>query len=171
MISASSRRARSRPSAVLPHPVGPVSTRAFSNGAGSMPPLYARAYNERRMPEFTITHEIARPPADVFAFLRTPANLPALIPPDVALELIEAVETLQPGDRLTWKARRWGITQRIVMAVTELEETRRLVLTQEHGPFARWEQVQTFEATATGTRLTEAVTFEPPRGMLGRLLT
>ena len=123
------------------------------------------------MPDFSTAYEIARLPADVFAFLRTPANLVKLIPPDVALELVEAPETLQAGHRLLWKARRWGVTQRIEMAVTELVHPLRLVLTQEQGPFARWEQVQTFEMTANGTRLTETVTFEPPRGMLGRLLT
>src|SRR5437762_606009 len=123
------------------------------------------------MPDFSTTTEVAQPPAALFAFLRTPAHLPALVPPDMALELIDAPTTLRRGDRLTWNARRWGVTQRNVMAVPALYEDRRIVLAQEHGPFARWEQTQTFEPTPAGTRLTEAVAFDPPRGMLGRLLT
>jgi ligand-binding SRPBCC domain-containing protein len=111
------------------------------------------------------------PPAEVFAFFLSPANLLALAPPDLHLQLVDGPERLELGSRVTWKARRWGIAQRIVVEVVALEPDAQLVEEQRQGPLRRWLHTRQFEAAADGTRLTERIEFEPPGGLLGLTVT
>ena len=63
------------------------------------------------MPHYTATLEISRPVADVFLFLSTTKNLVKLAPAELNLELLAAPDVLTLGALLTWKGRRWGISQ------------------------------------------------------------
>ena len=123
------------------------------------------------MPHYTTTLDLPRPPAAVFALFAQPAQVVRLAPPELHLELVEGPARVSLGSVLRWKARRWGISQRLVGEVTTFEEATVLAETQREGPFAVWVLTRRFEATADGTRLHETVDFEPPRGMLGRLVT
>lgn len=123
------------------------------------------------MAEYHATLEVPRPVAEVFAFLRRPANLLLLAPPELHLQLIEGPDLLVPAACVTWKMRRWGVAQTIVSEVTALTENTHLEEVQRRGPFARWRQRQVFEPTDTGTRLRVEVEFEPPGGLLGLVLT
>lgn len=123
------------------------------------------------MPHYSTTIELAGAVADVFAFFAQPALLVGLAPPELRLELVEGPERLQPGSRLRWKARRWGVSQHLVSAVTVFEENARIVEEQLQGPFARWVVERLFEPSGAGTRLREGIDFEPPGGMLGRMVT
>jgi ligand-binding SRPBCC domain-containing protein len=46
-----------------------------------------------------------------------------------------------------------------------------IVVEQKQGPLSRWIQTHQFEASATGTRIIETIDFDPPAGLLGRLIS
>src|SRR5207237_9670070 len=56
MISAPCCSASSRPSAVLPQPVGPVRTMAFWNGSGTIPMLYLMPHHIPVLPSAVLTY-------------------------------------------------------------------------------------------------------------------
>ena len=123
------------------------------------------------MPQIQTSIRLTRPPPEVFAFFLRPANLLALAPPEMNLELVEGPELILPGTRLTWKARRWGISQRIVTEITKLEPEKLLVEEQREGPLRRFVRTLRFEEVPGGTRLTESIDFEPPGGIIGLVVT
>jgi len=123
------------------------------------------------MPHVETSILLTRPPPEVFAFFLRPANLLALAPPDLHLQLVEGPELIQSGARLTWKARRWGISQRIVTEITTLEPEKLLIEEQREGPLRKFIRTLRFEEAPEGTRLTEMINFEPPGGLIGLVVT
>ena len=123
------------------------------------------------MPHYSITLDIACPVAELFAFLATPANLVQLAPADLYLELLTGPPMLEHGSRMTWKGRRWGVSQHIVQEIAAFDLDKRIVVEQIKGPCARWVHVHQFESIEIGTRLSEEIEFDPPSGLLGRLIS
>jgi ligand-binding SRPBCC domain-containing protein len=123
------------------------------------------------MPRFAVTITIPRPVAEVFEFLRRPANLPGLAPPDLHLRVDDAPQRLELGSRVTLLARRWGIPQRSVHEITALEPNALLVEEQRDGLFRRWVHTQRLEAVPEGTQVTHEIDFEPPGGLIGLVAT
>jgi ligand-binding SRPBCC domain-containing protein len=123
------------------------------------------------MPSLIATVDLPRPTQELFDYLARSANLAALAPPELRLQLVAGPERLQLGTLLHWKARRMGISQSIINEVTLFEEGVRIGEEQRSGPFRRWTMTHRFEATAGGSILTSEVNYEPPGGMLGLLVT
>jgi ligand-binding SRPBCC domain-containing protein len=123
------------------------------------------------MPECQSSITLTRPLSEVFAFFLRPANLVALAPPDFHLQLVEGPEVLQVGSRVTWKARRWGISQRITTEIIALEVEKHLIEEQREGPLRKFVRTLRFEQIPEGTRVTETIDFEPPGGLLGFVAT
>jgi ligand-binding SRPBCC domain-containing protein len=123
------------------------------------------------MPQIQSSMTLTQPRSEVFAFFLRPANLLALAPPGMNLDLVEGPELIQPGARLTWKARRWGISQRIVTEITALEPAKLLVEEQRTGPLRQFIRTLRFEEVPEGTRLTETIDFESPGGVIGLVVT
>jgi ligand-binding SRPBCC domain-containing protein len=123
------------------------------------------------MPHYSVTLEIARPVADLFAYLTRPKNLVQLAPPDMNLELVIAPDVLALGERIVWTGRRWGISQKIIQEVTVFESEKRISVEQKQGPFARWIHASQFEIIDAGTRISEYIDYAPPGGILGRLIS
>jgi len=74
---------------------------------------------------------------------------------------------LADGDRVTWRARHFGVPLRLTVAVSELDRPRRFVDEQVSGPFARLRHEHRFEAVADGTRLRDRFDFASPVGPVG----
>ena len=123
------------------------------------------------MPHFESSLILTRPVTEVFAFFLRPANRLALAQPDMHLELLEGPEVLELGARMTWKLRRMGIPQRIVTEITTLEPDRLLIEEQREGTLRKLIRTLRFEEVPEGTRVTEAIDFEPPGGLLGFVVT
>jgi ligand-binding SRPBCC domain-containing protein len=123
------------------------------------------------MPRFVVTICVPRPVAEVFEFLRRPANLPGLSPPELHLRVTDAPERLEVGSRLTLLAWRWGIPQRSVHEVTALEANALLVEEQREGLFGRWVHTQRLQEVPGGTQVTHEIDFEPPGGLIGLVAT
>jgi ligand-binding SRPBCC domain-containing protein len=124
------------------------------------------------MPRFETEQRFSVPVGRVFGLLLRPATRVALAPPELQLRLVEAPEVLAAGARVVVQARRWGLSRRLASEVTALEPEALIVEEQRDGPFRAWKHTQRFEALADGgTRLRDAIDYEPPGGMLGLTLT
>lgn len=123
------------------------------------------------MPHYSNTTQIARSLDEIFAFFTAPGNLLKLAPPDLHLELLEGPAALQLGSRLIWKGRRFGFAQKITQEVTSFEYARMFVEEQRQGPFARWVHARHFSASEAGTVVRDEIQFDPPGGLLGRIVT
>jgi ligand-binding SRPBCC domain-containing protein len=123
------------------------------------------------MPVFEASLSFPRKVQDVFDFFRQPANLVRVSPPELNMRLAEGPERLQLGSCITLLGRRWGVPQRVVSVVTAYELDVFFVDEQSEGPFRKWIHTHRFETITGGTRVLDRIEFEPPGGMLGRLVT
>jgi ligand-binding SRPBCC domain-containing protein len=124
------------------------------------------------MPRFETSQDFAAAVERVFDVFSRPANLLRVMPPDLHLRVLEAPERLELGSRVTVQGRRWGLGQRVTSEVTAFEAGVGFVQEQVSGPFRRWVHAHRFEALPDGgTRVSEAIDFEPPGGVLGLQLT
>jgi ligand-binding SRPBCC domain-containing protein len=123
------------------------------------------------MPGFEQETFLACPAAVVFDFLCRPANWVRLAPAELRLRLAEGPELLGLGARVTLQGRRWGVPHRTVSEVTGFEPNALLVVEQKQGPFGRWVHTHRLEDSPAGTRLRDEIDYEPPGGLLGRLVT
>ncbi len=76
---------------------------------------------------------------------------------------------LELGDSVTWRARHFGVTQRLTSRITVFDRPRRFRDTQVQGAFRRFDHDHYFEpAPDGGTVLRDVFDFEAPLGLLGR---
>jgi len=110
--------------------------------------------------------------AELFGLFVRPALALALVP-SAGLELVAGPPSgvLVVGETVTLRTRRYGLSQQVVHRVEAIDEPRCLVVVQTRGPLKAYRLEQVFEPTDAGTRLVEEVTFDPPGGVLGQLLT
>lgn len=73
------------------------------------------------------------------------------------------------GQQVTWRARHFGIPLTMTSRVTRLDFPESFTDEQVRGPFASFRHVHGFEATPTGSVMTDSVEFTAPLGVLGRL--
>jgi ligand-binding SRPBCC domain-containing protein len=124
------------------------------------------------VPRFETSQDFAFAVGRVFDAFTRPANLVRVMPPELHFRVIEAPERLELGSRVTVQGRRWGLGQRVTSAVTAFEAGVYFVQEQVSGPFRRWAHGHQFESLPDGgTRVSEAIDFEPPGGLLGLHLT
>src|SRR5689334_23812999 len=90
------------------------------------------------MPVFESETLLACPPAAVFDFLARPANLVLVSPPELHLKLVDGPERLAPGARITVQGSKFGIPQKITIAITAFEEGVSFTDAQVQGPFAKF---------------------------------
>jgi ligand-binding SRPBCC domain-containing protein len=74
------------------------------------------------------------------------------------------------GEQVTWRAVHFGIPFRMTSKVTELDRPKRFVDEQVSGPFRRFRHEHLFQATDTGTLMTDRVSFEAPVAAVGWLV-
>jgi len=123
------------------------------------------------MPRAETTIVLHAPVRRVWDFLRQPANVVAVTPPELQLTVVEAPDVLSLGSRIVVQVRRFGIAQRIVSEVTALVPEALLVDEQRQGPFGKFVHTHRLEPVAEGTRMTDEIEFEPPAGLLGLVLS
>jgi len=72
------------------------------------------------------------------------------------------------GQEVTWRARHFGIPLTMTSRITHLHFPRSFTDEQVRGPFRSFRHIHEFEATATGSIMTDRVEFTAPFGVLGR---
>ncbi len=73
------------------------------------------------------------------------------------------------GEEVTWRARHFGIPFTMTSRVTELARPHRFVDEQVRGPFRRFRHEHRFEEADRGTRMIDAISFDAPFGLIGRV--
>jgi ligand-binding SRPBCC domain-containing protein len=111
---------------------------------------------------------VDRPRAEVFAFFADPRQLPALAPPSVALDIVDAPPALSAGAVIELRLRWLGIPLRWRAFIREYDAPVRFVDVQVRGPFARWEHRHMFLTGDGGTWIEDRITYRLPFGPLGR---
>jgi ligand-binding SRPBCC domain-containing protein len=74
------------------------------------------------------------------------------------------------GQEVTWRARHFGLPLTMTSRITSVEFPSRFVDEQVRGPFKSFRHVHEFEATSSGSVMTDRVEFSVPFGILGRLV-
>jgi ligand-binding SRPBCC domain-containing protein len=74
------------------------------------------------------------------------------------------------GQEVTWRARHFGVPLTMTSRIISLEYPVSFVDEQLRGPFKALRHVHEFEATSSGSVMTDRVEFTAPFGVLGRLV-
>jgi ligand-binding SRPBCC domain-containing protein len=123
------------------------------------------------MPVFEQAMHFPHPVGVMFDFFCRPATLVTISPPELHMQLVEGPEKIVLGSKITFKGRRWGLSQTIVSQITVFEPDTKFVDVMVKGPFKKWEHTHRFEATEDGTRVTDHIEYERPGGLLGLVAT
>jgi len=119
---------------------------------------------------FTASVVIRAPVEAVFAFHERPEALERLIPPWEPSTIVTPPSSLLPGTVVEVDTRVGPIRHRVVAEHTEYEKNVRFVDEMRRGPFRRWRHEHRFEPHVDGCLLTDAIEYEAPLGILGRLV-
>jgi ligand-binding SRPBCC domain-containing protein len=76
---------------------------------------------------------------------------------------------LERGDLVAFEGRHFGIRQRFVARITELDRPIRFVDEMVHGAFRRLRHIHEFEWIGNGTLMRDIVEWQAPFGFIGRL--
>jgi ligand-binding SRPBCC domain-containing protein len=115
---------------------------------------------------------IAAPPEAVFAFHERPGALEAITPPWERVRLVEGGGSIRPGSRVVLETKVGPFPLRWVAEHTEYDPPRLFADRQISGPFASWYHRHEFlDDGRGGTLFRDEITYEPPLGALGRLLS
>ena len=76
---------------------------------------------------------------------------------------------LERGDIVAFEGRHFGIRQRFVARITELDRPIRFVDEMVHGAFRRLRHIHEFEWIGNGTLMRDIIEWQAPFGFIGRL--
>jgi ligand-binding SRPBCC domain-containing protein len=74
------------------------------------------------------------------------------------------------GQEVTWRARHFGIRLTMTSRITQFDFPRSFTDEQVRGPFRWFRHVHEFQATSTGSMMTDLVEFTAPFGLPGRVV-
>jgi ligand-binding SRPBCC domain-containing protein len=125
-----------------------------------------------KLNRFGCTTRIAAPLEDVWRFFSAPANLPAITPPWLGLELTgPPPPEMHPGLLITYRVRPIaGIPLSWVTEITHVVDRKLFVDEQRAGPYRFWHHQHHFEAIEGGTEMRDIVHWALPGGPLGELI-
>ena len=132
------------------------------------------------MHEVRSTLALAAPAAEVFAFLRRPADVMTVTDPDAGVRLLSGPEVMAVGTANELEITGFGLPQRVTYTVTALEDRGEaggsFTETMTRGPlksFVNEHAVTPADPAdpAGGCAVEEVFRFEPPGGLLGLVLT
>jgi ligand-binding SRPBCC domain-containing protein len=123
------------------------------------------------MMRFVKESRIAAPPEVVFAFYESPGAFQRLAPPWERVEVIEGGNSLKAGSRVVLSVPLGWLRVRWIAEHTEYQRGRLFADRQVEGPFSSWYHRHLFlDDGQGGTLLRDEIEYEPPLGMVGRLL-
>lgn len=111
--------------------------------------------------------ELKAPLDQVFEFFADPANLERLTPPGLSFSILtpEPIQ-MRVGAIIDYQLKIHQIPVRWQSEITAYQPGVRFVDEQRRGPYRRWHHEHLFEATGSGTRVTDVVEFSAPFGWL-----
>lgn len=122
------------------------------------------------MPEFASSCHLLCSAAELREYLGATANLTATSDPELELEIMAAPECISEGDEIEFRITAHGFKQRMRHRYVTVSD-REIVAEQVDGPAKSWIHRQAIQSESSGCELLDEVTFEPPGGMLGFIMT
>ena len=123
------------------------------------------------MPTFEAHVALVTTAEALFDYLVRPKNLSNIMPSSTPIEVIESPDRLELGSTLVVDLDGFGPTQRLTYEVTSFDEPGSFTETMVKGPLGSWVHRRTITSSDAMVELHEEVTFEPPEGLAGLLLT
>jgi len=124
------------------------------------------------MAEFIAEVSLQAPVEEVFDFLTQPRNVVKVSHPDMGLRFLTAPERFSVGDEFEFAVQTFGMVQKIKHRIVEMIEPFRFVEELVKGPVPAWSHSHEFVSESpTKTRVIDTIEFEPPRGLIGMMLT
>lgn len=130
----------------------------------------ARAY-ARPVPVLRLTTTIAAPARRCFDLARS-VDLHTIGAAATGEHIVDGVRRglMGPGDRVTWRARHFGVWQELTSEITFFEPPRRFRDSMVRGAFARFDHDHIFDAIDDRrTEMLDVFDFTSPLGLLGRI--
>jgi ligand-binding SRPBCC domain-containing protein len=106
----------------------------------------------------------------VFAFHERPDAFEVLLPPWDTAEVVQPPAGLEVGTRVIVKTKVGPFWSTIEAEHVEYERNRVFTDVMNKGPFAKWRHRHLFFEHPDGCRLRDEIEYEPPLGVLGRLV-
>jgi ligand-binding SRPBCC domain-containing protein len=107
---------------------------------------------------------------EVFAFFKDPHNLEAITPPWLGFRILGSTErAVRAGTRIRYRLRLHGIPLSWESRITEYDENVMFADEQVTGPYRTWYHRHLFHAVLGGVAIEDAVRYEMPLGVLGRI--
>ena len=122
------------------------------------------------MPIFERSFKINAPLREVAAFHDDPVSLAAITPPPVRVTIQRFDKPVRAGSKVIFRLGVGPIGVTWDGAIAEYVEQQYFRDVQNKGPFGAWSHTHTFVAEADGTRVSDRVEYEPPLGLIGKLL-
>ncbi len=122
------------------------------------------------MTVFERSFTVSAPLHEVAAFHDDPVSLVAITPPPARVAVQRFDKPVRAGSRVIF---RLGVGPfGVIWDGTIVEHVDQLYFrdVQTRGPFGAWSHTHSFTVEAGGTRVNDRVEYEPPFGLLGKLL-
>ncbi|HWB60856.1 MAG TPA: SRPBCC family protein [Chthoniobacteraceae bacterium] len=122
------------------------------------------------MPVIQLTTTIAAPIERVFDLARS-IDLHTNSTSSTGEQAVTGVTSglIGAGEEVTWRARHFGVWQKLTVRITEFERPARFADAMVSGAFRRMEHRHYFEQCGGETLMRDVFAFESPLGILGRI--
>jgi len=116
---------------------------------------------------------IPAPIETVWAYFSEPKNLNAITPPDMNFEIIAGGGAkMYAGQIIEYRVEFLrGLKSLWLTEIAHVRDLQYFVDEQRVGPYRFWYHDHRFEPTADGVKMTDHVTYAPPFGFLGDIVT
>lgn len=114
--------------------------------------------------------KVQAPLPDVAAFHDDPVSLVAITPPPVHVTIEQFDRPVRAGSRVIFRLSMGPIGVRWDGVIVEYVEQSYFRDVQNQGPFGAWSHTHSFAAETDGTRVNDRVEYEPPLGLIGKLI-
>jgi len=114
--------------------------------------------------------KVNAPLRDVAVFHDDPVSLIAITPPPVRVTIEQFDRPVHAGSRVIFRLSVGPIGVRWDGVIAEYVDQEYFRDVQNTGPFGAWSHTHSFSAEADGTRVNDRVEYEPPLGLIGKLI-
>lgn len=122
------------------------------------------------MSVFQRVFEVKAPLAAVAAFHDDARSLTAITPPPVRVKIVRFDAPVHAGSKVIFKLMLGPLGVTWDGEIDQYEAQQYFRDVQHRGPFGAWQHTHAFSATPGGTQVADRVVYQPPFGLLGKLL-